>query len=157
MFHLRFRITFGGRPAHLAYQVHKSGRKTSIIIIIIIIILERQPMSANRMASNISVSNGNGRGGKKGDPAHRHYTMLLDIFGVTLIPIRTHLAAITATTPPWLFTGIRLMKSADHVTGCAARSIRRGSPVCHGQQKSRARNGDPDLLQIFTNIVECCY
>jgi len=27
-------ITFGGRSAHLAYLVHKSGRKTSIIIII---------------------------------------------------------------------------------------------------------------------------
>ena len=31
---LRF-ITFRGRSAHLAYLVHKSGRKTSIIIIII--------------------------------------------------------------------------------------------------------------------------
>ena len=33
LFHLwrRF-ITFGGRSAHLAYHVHKSGRKTSIII-----------------------------------------------------------------------------------------------------------------------------
>ena len=29
-------ITFGSRSAHLAYIVHKSGRKTSIIIIIII-------------------------------------------------------------------------------------------------------------------------
>jgi len=29
-------ITFGSRSAHLAYLVHKSGRKTSIIIIIII-------------------------------------------------------------------------------------------------------------------------
>ena len=29
-------IIFGGRSAHLAYLVHKSGRKTSIIIIIII-------------------------------------------------------------------------------------------------------------------------
>jgi len=28
-------ITFGGRSAYLAYHVHKSGRKTSIIIIII--------------------------------------------------------------------------------------------------------------------------
>ena len=27
-------ITFGGHSAHLAYHVHKSGRKTSIIIII---------------------------------------------------------------------------------------------------------------------------
>ena len=27
-------ITFGGSSAHLAYHVHKSGRKTSIIIII---------------------------------------------------------------------------------------------------------------------------
>ena len=27
-------ITFGGRSVHLAYHVHKSGRKTSIIIII---------------------------------------------------------------------------------------------------------------------------
>ena len=35
IFWLRF-ITFGDRSAHLAYQVHKSGRKTSIIIIIII-------------------------------------------------------------------------------------------------------------------------
>ena len=34
LFHLRLRfITFGGRSAHLAYHVHKSGRKTSIIII----------------------------------------------------------------------------------------------------------------------------
>jgi len=33
LFHLRLRfITFGGRSAHLAYYVHKSGRKTSIII-----------------------------------------------------------------------------------------------------------------------------
>ena len=28
-------ITFGGRSAHLAYRMHKSGRKTSIIIIIL--------------------------------------------------------------------------------------------------------------------------
>jgi len=28
-------ITFGGCPAHLAYHVHKSGRKMSIIIIIL--------------------------------------------------------------------------------------------------------------------------
>ena len=35
VFHLWLRlITFGGRSAHLAYSVHKSGRKTSIIIII---------------------------------------------------------------------------------------------------------------------------
>ena len=34
MFHLWLRfITLGGRSAHLAYHVHKSGRKTSIIII----------------------------------------------------------------------------------------------------------------------------
>ena len=34
LFHLRLRfITFGGRSVHLAYLVHKSGRKTSIIII----------------------------------------------------------------------------------------------------------------------------
>jgi len=32
-------ITFGGRSAHLAYHVHESGRKTSIIIIIIIIVV----------------------------------------------------------------------------------------------------------------------
>jgi len=39
LFRLSLRlITFGGRSAHLVYQVHKSGRKTSIIIIIIIII-----------------------------------------------------------------------------------------------------------------------
>ena len=38
VFHLRLRfITFGGRSAHLAYRVHKSGGKTSIIIIIIIV------------------------------------------------------------------------------------------------------------------------
>ena len=37
LFHLWFSfITFGGRSAHLAYLVHKSGRKTSIIIIIIV-------------------------------------------------------------------------------------------------------------------------
>jgi len=30
---------FGCRSAHLAYHVHKSGRKTSIIIVIIIIII----------------------------------------------------------------------------------------------------------------------
>ena len=37
VFHLWFRfINFGGRSAHLAYHVHKIGRKTSIIIIIII-------------------------------------------------------------------------------------------------------------------------
>ena len=35
LFHLWLRlITFVGRAAHLAYHVHKSGRKTSIIIII---------------------------------------------------------------------------------------------------------------------------
>ena len=35
VFHLWLRfITFWGRSAHLAYQVHKSGRKTPIIIII---------------------------------------------------------------------------------------------------------------------------
>ena len=34
VFHLWLRfITFGGRLTHLAYHVHKSGRKTSIIII----------------------------------------------------------------------------------------------------------------------------
>ena len=34
LFRLSLRlITFGGRSAHLAYLVHKSGRKTSIIII----------------------------------------------------------------------------------------------------------------------------
>ena len=38
-FHLWLRfITFGGRSAHLAYDVYKSGRKTPIIVIIIIII-----------------------------------------------------------------------------------------------------------------------
>ena len=38
LFHLRLRlITVGGRSAHLANNVHKRGRKTSIIIIIIII------------------------------------------------------------------------------------------------------------------------
>jgi len=36
VFHLGLHfITFGGRLAHLAYPVHKSGRKTSIITIII--------------------------------------------------------------------------------------------------------------------------
>ena len=36
LFRLSLRlITFGGRSAHLAYHVHKSGRKTSIIIIIV--------------------------------------------------------------------------------------------------------------------------
>jgi len=40
LFHLWLRlITFGGQSAHLAYLVHKSGRKTLIIIIIIIIII----------------------------------------------------------------------------------------------------------------------
>jgi len=40
VFHLYLRfITFGGHSAHLAYHVHKGGRKTSIIIIIIIIII----------------------------------------------------------------------------------------------------------------------
>ena len=35
LFHFWLRlITFGGRSAHLAYHVHKSGRKTSIIIMI---------------------------------------------------------------------------------------------------------------------------
>ena len=35
LFRLSLRlITFGSRSAHLAYHVHKSGRKTSIIIII---------------------------------------------------------------------------------------------------------------------------
>jgi len=29
-------INFGGRSAHLAYHVHQSGRKTSIIITIIL-------------------------------------------------------------------------------------------------------------------------
>jgi len=37
--HLLIFITFGGRSAHLAYLVHKRGRKTWIIIIIIIIII----------------------------------------------------------------------------------------------------------------------
>ena len=37
MFHLWLNfITFGGRSANLAYNVHKSGRKTLIIIIIIL-------------------------------------------------------------------------------------------------------------------------
>jgi len=36
LFHLWLHfITFGGRLAHLAYILHKSGRKTSIIILII--------------------------------------------------------------------------------------------------------------------------
>ena len=40
VFHLWLRfITFGSRSAHLAYNVHKSGRKTSIIIITITIII----------------------------------------------------------------------------------------------------------------------
>ena len=35
LFRLSLRlITFGGRSAHLAYHVHKSGHKTSIIIIV---------------------------------------------------------------------------------------------------------------------------
>ena len=35
MFHLWLRFTtFGGRSAHLAYHVHRSGRKTPIIIIL---------------------------------------------------------------------------------------------------------------------------
>jgi len=35
LFHLWFRfITFGGCSAHLAYNMHKSGHKTSIIVII---------------------------------------------------------------------------------------------------------------------------
>jgi len=35
LFHLWLRfITFGGRSAHLAYHVHKSGRKTSMINIL---------------------------------------------------------------------------------------------------------------------------
>ena len=35
LFHIWLRlITFGGRSAHLAYHVHKSGRKTPIIIIL---------------------------------------------------------------------------------------------------------------------------
>ena len=39
VFHLWFHlITFGGRSAHLAYHVHKSGHKTSIIITITILI-----------------------------------------------------------------------------------------------------------------------
>ena len=39
VFHLRLRfITFGGSSTQLAYQVHKSGRKTSIIIIILYLI-----------------------------------------------------------------------------------------------------------------------
>ena len=33
-------LDFGSRSAHLAYLVHKSGRKTSIIIIIIIILTD---------------------------------------------------------------------------------------------------------------------
>jgi len=34
LFHLSlFLITFGGYVAHLAYHLHKSGRKTPIIII----------------------------------------------------------------------------------------------------------------------------
>jgi len=38
-FYLSLRlITFGGRSAHLAYLVHKSGRETSIIIIIIFLV-----------------------------------------------------------------------------------------------------------------------
>ena len=37
VFHLWLRfITFGGRSAHLAYRVHKSGRKTPIIIVTLI-------------------------------------------------------------------------------------------------------------------------
>ena len=36
LFHLRLRfIIFGGRSAHLAHRVHKSGRKTSIIFTIL--------------------------------------------------------------------------------------------------------------------------
>ena len=35
LFHLWLRfITFAGRLAHLAYRVHKSGRKISIVIIL---------------------------------------------------------------------------------------------------------------------------
>ena len=41
LFRLSLRlVTFGGSSAHLAYLVHKSGRKTSIIIIIIICLKE---------------------------------------------------------------------------------------------------------------------
>jgi len=48
LFRLSLRlITFGGRSAHLAYLVHKSGRKTSIIIII---------MSEGCFISHIAVS-----------------------------------------------------------------------------------------------------
>jgi len=36
-----FDFAFGGRSAHLAYHVHNSGRKTSIIIIIIRPIIQR--------------------------------------------------------------------------------------------------------------------
>jgi len=40
VFHLWLRfISFGDRSAHLSYDVHKSGHKTSIIIIIIIIVI----------------------------------------------------------------------------------------------------------------------
>ena len=43
LFRLSLRlITFGGRSAHLAYLVHKSGRKTSIIIIISLVYLSYQ-------------------------------------------------------------------------------------------------------------------
>ena len=42
LFHIWLRfITFGGRSAHLVYDIHKGRRKTSIIIIIIIILLYR--------------------------------------------------------------------------------------------------------------------
>jgi len=48
LFHLSLRlITFGGRSAHLAYYVHKSGRKTAIIIIIILTVCGRPIVRSN--------------------------------------------------------------------------------------------------------------
>ena len=56
LFHLWFRfIIFGCPSAHLAYHLHKSGRKTpTIIIIIIISIMRRASRSISLIKSDIS-------------------------------------------------------------------------------------------------------
>ena len=46
-------ITFGSRSAHLAYHVHKSGHKTSIVIIIIIIIIMTLIQRTDRWLADI--------------------------------------------------------------------------------------------------------
>jgi len=54
--HLIFGFGFGGRSAHLAYRVHKIGRKTPIIIIIIILIFELAALPYIDIIPNRSLS-----------------------------------------------------------------------------------------------------